>query len=203
MDVFQAIRERRSIRGLSVEQGPVKDDDLAQILEAARLAPSDCNSQPWHFFVIRNRDLVQTLSAKVDRRVDERIAAGDAGEAKKWENYRRFFTHFGSAPVLIAISYQPTTVDGYPVHFSQQVPYNPNLQSIGAAVQNMVLAAQALGYSTCWMTGPVDSCRDELQDLIGTPPGYVLSCFLSVGVPTRNPSPRPRKALAEIVTYID
>ncbi|RLF04792.1 MAG: nitroreductase, partial [Thermoprotei archaeon] len=60
MEVLEVIRKRRSIRAYKPE--PIKEEDLRKILEAARLAPSARNLQPWYFIVVRDPELKRRLA---------------------------------------------------------------------------------------------------------------------------------------------
>ena len=60
MDTFECIRKRRDIRSYIKEDVP--DDTIKKIIEAGRLAPSAMNRQPWHFIVIKNKDMLEELS---------------------------------------------------------------------------------------------------------------------------------------------
>ena len=76
-------------------------------------------------------------------------------------------------------------------------------QGIGAAVENFMLAATAMGYGTCYMTGPVHAKR-EIEELIGfEKPGYSLMSMISLGVPAdETPAQPKRKPVEEVVTFI-
>ena len=78
------------------------------------------------------------------------------------------------------------------------------VQGIGAAVENFLLAATAMGYGTCYMTGPAHSKR-EIEELIDfNKEGYELMSMISLGVPEdETPKAPPRKPLDEVVTFID
>ncbi|MGQ9733249.1 MAG: nitroreductase family protein [Candidatus Zipacnadales bacterium] len=65
------------------------------------------------------------------------------------------------------------------------------------ALQNMILAATALGYGTCWI-GAFD--EDEVRRVLGIPPELSVLCLTPVGVPDERPDPRPRKPMGEIVS---
>ena len=94
MDLFDAIQTRRSIRKFHPD--PVPDSDLRQILEAARLAPSSVNQQPWRFIVIRDRECIKGMAKAVNDRYDERDVAEPEEESRLTErNMRIFSTHFG------------------------------------------------------------------------------------------------------------
>jgi len=64
MNVIEAIKSRRSIRKFKSE--PIPDKDLEQILEAARLAPSAGNKQPWKFIIVKNKDIKMRLAEKAN-----------------------------------------------------------------------------------------------------------------------------------------
>ena len=76
-------------------------------------------------------------------------------------------------------------------------------QGIGAAVENFLLSATAMGYGTCYMTGPAHA-KARLEEIIGfEKPGYTLMAIISLGIPADNtPAQPPRRPLEEVVTFI-
>jgi nitroreductase len=121
MDLFEAIEKRRSIRKYVSE--PVKSGDLKQILEAARLAPSGGNRQPWSFIVVKEPETKKALS----------IASND----QKW---------ISDADVVVVALGDPAVYSS-PLSLTG----NRHKQDTMIAVEHMVLAATALGYGTCWI----------------------------------------------------
>ena len=81
---------------------------------------------------------------------------------------------------------------------------NSAAQGIGAAVENILLAATEMGYGTCYMTGPTHA-KKEIEELIGfEKEGYELMSMISLGVAEDDtPKQPPRKPLEEVVTFID
>ncbi len=77
-------------------------------------------------------------------------------------------------------------------------------QGIGAAVENILLAATEMGYGTCYMTGPTHA-KSEIESLINfNKEGYELMSMVALGVPEENtPKQPPRKPLEEVITFID
>ena len=69
MDVMEAIHSRRSIRRFL--STPIEHEDLLRILDAARMAPSGGNLQPWHFIVVENREIINRLLNVLKRKIDE------------------------------------------------------------------------------------------------------------------------------------
>jgi len=123
MDVFEAIKGRRSVRAFTDE--PVSDEEIMKMIDAARYAPSAGNIQPWEFIVIRNRDVKRGLS-----------------EAALEQ------TFIEEAPVVIVVcANQPRSSRGYGSRGASLYC----LQDTAAATQNMLLAAHAMGLATCWV----------------------------------------------------
>ncbi len=74
------------------------------------------------------------------------------------------------------------------------------VQDYSAAIENMLLAAEALGYSSCWYEGHItdeDRIGDKMAKILGVPEGYELVCLLPVGIAAEKPGPRKKKGFAE------
>ena len=149
MDVYEAIRTRTSVRGY--RSAPVEDEKLRRILEAARLAPSGKNGQPWTFIVIK------------EAAIRERLVDACKGQ-----------TFLAEAPVVIAacgkeeLAYQK--MGGY---------WNSLPVDIGISLEHLMLAAAAEGLGTCWIGAFIEEkVRAVLQVPEGvkivalTPVGY-------------------------------
>jgi len=123
LDVFEAIRKRRSIRAFTSED--VSEEEIEKLIDAARYAPSAGNIQPWEFIVIRDFDIKRKLS----------MAALDQ-------------TFIEKAPVVIVVcANEVLSGRGYGSRGSTLYC----LQGTAAAIQNMLLTACALGLGTCWV----------------------------------------------------
>jgi len=121
MDLFEVIEKRRSIR--SYKPTPIPNEHLKKILEAARLAPSGKNLQPWRFIIVRNPEKKRMLAEAAMNQMF--IAEADV--------------------VIVALS-DPTIYSSTGTR--RRIPY---LQDPMIAIEHMVLAATALGYGTCWI----------------------------------------------------
>ncbi len=81
---------------------------------------------------------------------------------------------------------------------------SPGIQNIGAAMQNLQLAAASMGYGGCWMTGCNYAAR-QIEDIVGfEKEGYYLACMTPIGVPesATHTSP-PRNPIEDVMTIID
>ncbi|HUJ19537.1 MAG TPA: nitroreductase family protein, partial [Nitrospirota bacterium] len=191
---------------------PVPDADIRKIIEAGTRAPNANNTQPWSFIVIRDRRLLGRMAAAVRGMIDAMIPfAEDERQAQRLAAYKgNYYTFFENAPVVIAVfleSYDAGTDKllarmGHDPEAVRRLRPLPGLQSVAAAVQNMLLAIHALGYGSCWMTGPLVA-QEAFEKLLGFGKEKSIAALLPVGVPDEHPAARTtRKPLEEIVTGI-
>lgn len=205
MDLFDAIRGRTSIRRF--KQAPVPDEDILKILDAGRLAPSANNTQPWSFLVIRDKAVLVGMAEAVRRQIDRMIPyAEDEKQAKRLAAYKgTYYTFFETSPAVIAVfmeGYDAGTNKllgrmGYTTEDILRLRPNPGLQSVAAAIEHMLLAAHALGYGSCWMTGPLIA-QEAFEKLLGYGKDRFIAALLPVGVPDERPQARPRRPLEEL-----
>ena len=178
MPVLEAIRDRRSIRKYKADK--IKDEDILQIIEAARLAPSGSNTQPWKFIVIK------------DEATKKKIAEAD--HKQKW---------MLTAPVFIVcvsdIRTRMEDVDSE--NFLEDSP-QPELKLVirdaAIAISYMLLEAQHLKLGTCW-TGWYEQA--EMRKILELPEYLYVSGVITLGYADEKPVMRPRKSLDEIVCY--
>ena len=136
MDVFTAISGRRSCRKFHPEA--VSDADIEKILEAGNWAPSPANQQPWEFVVITNRGIKERIFSESE------ICKKKLFERSGWKWLEKFPIDFvKEAPVIIAVVGDPKK-SGADL-FLDEGAGRGYLEGCSAAVQNMMLAAHALG----------------------------------------------------------
>jgi len=198
MDFFEVVSKRRSVRRYTDE--PVPEEHLRLMLDAARLAPSATNEQPWRFVVVRNRDLKQAMHDMVQAMLEAHIEAAESEERREHLRSMRFYaTHFVRAPVVIAVLAHP-----WPgARPAPRQVFDPGLQSVAAAINQFVLAATALGYASCWSTSPVDFAGAELGALLGVTAPWYLVAVVSLGKAEHVPAAVQRKSLEEIAQFVD
>lgn len=206
MDVFEAIKKRRSIRSFTDE--PVVEEDIKKIIEAATWAPSGSNSQPWEFLIIRDEVKKKELAKVVQKEIGKIIKEEIKNDRDKHllRSYGKYFTFFYKAPVVIVVYGQ-----GKQSGFSEVVnKYRSKekivkstsfIQSMAASIENMILAAEALGYGTCWMTGPLIA-ENELKKVVDIDAQKSLVAIIPLGKANVIPEPPERKNKKNIVKYI-
>src|SRR3990172_4748594 len=189
MDLFDAIQGRKSIRRF--KQTPVPDEDIKKILDAGRLAPSANNTQPWSFVVIKDRKMLRKMADAARAMVDRMVPhAKDEKQAQRLAAYKsNYYVFFENAPMVIAVfmeAYDAGTDRilakmGYSAEEIRRLRPLPGLQSVSAAVQNMLLAIHALGYGSCWMTGPLVA-QEAFGKLLGYGKDKYIAALLPIGV---------------------
>lgn len=186
--VERVIKTRRSHR-MYLEK-PVEREKLEKIIELAMWAPSAMNRQQW-FFVIVSGERLKKLIDIVQKGYDHilpRLQRFFAETPKVIEQTKRFFKNLGNAPAAVFAYYTPTGDD-----------YS-DVQSVAAAIQNMLLAAHSLGLGTCWMTGPVH-VEDEINKALEVE-GKKLVAVITVGYPAKEPPVPPRRDVDKKVVWL-
>jgi nitroreductase len=209
MDLFDAIQGRKSIRRF--KDTPVPDEDIKKILHAGRLAPSANNTQPWSFLVIKDREVLKNMAAATREMIDRMIPFAESEkQAQRLAAYKStYYTFFERAPVVIAVcmeGYDAGTDQllarmGYAPEDIKRLRPLPGLQSVSAAIEHMLLAVHALGYGSCWMTGPLVA-QDAFGKLLGYGKEKSIAALLPVGLPDEDPPARSRKPLDEIMKLV-
>jgi nitroreductase len=189
MDLFTAIKERRSCRSFLPD--PVSDETIEKILEAGVWAPSPANNQPWEFIVISNQDIkkkIHAVSVACKKRLFEK-------SGWKWlDRYQLGFVI--EAPVIIAVVADPKKTGADMFLEGGGLAYQ---HGCAAAVQNMLLAAHALGLGTLWFT-LFD--KDALRTLLGIEAAKEPLALICLGKPGAGPIQTPRTGVKEITRFL-
>jgi len=187
VELFEAIKSRRSIRRYTSD--PVDDKKVEAILEAGRWAPSWANTQCWRFIVIRDPEIkakVADTLAKI--KLPDKVMENPATAAIK------------TVPVVIVVCAEIGKSGSKPGPGGGGGEYITDkgdwfMFDTALAVQNMVLAAHALGLGTV-IIGAFDAVQAE--KVLGVPEGYRVVILFPVGVPDQEGKAPPRKELSEI-----
>lgn len=192
MQILDAIAQRRSIRRF--KDTPVPEADIRAILHAATLAPSGKNKQPWRFVVVEG-DAQRTEMVRVMREgIADYGAQGIGPGSSEWTA-----NIMERAPVTIFIIDEAKTNDEQAMPFSDFLGNVVDIQSIGAAIQNMLLAALDRGLGTLWICD-VFYAYEGLCRWLGET--HVMVAAVSVGYPDEQPGPHPRKSVDEVTRWV-
>ncbi len=175
--ILNCIEKRRSIRKYTNEK--VSKDQIERILEAAIMAPSGNNSQPWKFLVITDDS--------------KRGEISEVAHRQKWMT---------SAPVFIV-----GIADMKVRHPDEFIPVDEdsseeNLKKIirdtSIALEHVALQAVEEGLSTCWIAW---YRQNEMRKVLNIPDDKYIVSILILGYSSENPNPRPRKKIEDLVLW--
>ncbi len=180
MDVFEAIKTRRSVRNYKPDT--VDDETLTRVFEAARNAPSWKNCQCWRFIAVKNPD--------TKAKVADCLIGGQSFENPGKKAILQ-------APVLV-VSCAETGKSGMNAGEYATDKGDWFMYDIALAMQNFSLAAHALGLGTVHL-GLFDA--GKVAGILGVPEGFRVVSMTPLGYPAETPKAVPRKELPEIVFH--
>jgi F420 biosynthesis protein FbiB-like protein len=192
------LRSRRSVR--QFKPTAVERARLERILDAARLAPSAHNRQPWRFVVLEDGHLRARLAEAMAARLRaDRLADGATAEQVEADatRSRRRLTQ---APCAILVCLTMEAMDRYPDDRRNQAERMMAVQSVAMAGENLLLAAKAEGLDACWMCGPLFAGQEARQAL-GLPEEWEPQGLVVLGEAAETPEPRGRKSLEEVTLW--
>ncbi|OQX06172.1 MAG: hypothetical protein BWK80_51165 [Desulfobacteraceae bacterium IS3] len=171
--IDQIIQQRRSVRAF--DSTPVNKEEITAILEAARLAPSACNSQTWRFVVVTDREVIKKICHEAMRPIIP----------NKW---------LEQAPVVIVGCSQLDIIANRLGSGITGIEYYQI--DLGIAMEHIVLKATELGLGTCWIGWFKE---DKIREILDIPKKVRVLALLAVGYAKDEPAQkRSRKALEKI-----
>lgn len=183
MELKEVIKYRRSIRKFSDRK--IDRADLLVILEAARLAPSAQNSQPWHFIVVQDEKMIREIANCVP------------------VGFVRINSWMEKAAAIIVCCSKPKV---FAHRLARIFVRDLHLIDLAITIENMVLMATDLGIGSCWVGW---FSEKKVKKLLRIPDGYDVGMLLPLGYPENESNemglggvpPRARKHLEKIVSY--
>jgi F420 biosynthesis protein FbiB-like protein len=191
------LRGRRSIR--SYEDRPVPAALVDRVMDAARHAPSPHHSVPWRFAVLTRAGSKERLAAAMGAQWRADLARDRLPVEEIEREVAKSHRRLTRAPVVVVGSLYLEPLDEYPDPARQQAETYMAAHSLGAALQNIMLAAHANGLASCWMCAPV-FCPEVVRDALGLPAEQIPHALLTIGYAAKPPPARERPPLDEIVT---
>jgi nitroreductase len=185
MNVLEAIAQRRSIKKFS--DRAVSRAEIERMLDAAAVAPNHRMTQPWRFFVL-GPEARRAYGAALGDRKARRMTDADAGRMVR----DKVAGEHAALPAMIAVA---MTEDENPEIRTE------DYAAVMMAVQNINLAALALGLGTHIKTGAVMD-DPAAKAAAGVPDELRIVAIINVGEPAEAPSPRERKPAADLTTWL-
>ena len=198
MDIFEAMYTQRQITRFRTD--PVPLEDIRKIIEAATKAPSGGNTQPWHFIAITDPELISKIGGIYGEVwLGARGAEPQPGETPAYRAARYLANHFHEVPAMILVCADHSRGSG---------GYTPGADlvrdrygsSIWLAVQNLFLAARALGLGTRLTTAHIRR-EAEIKALLDIPEYVETVALVPLGYPRGRFGPTDRIPAPEVSSF--
>lgn len=183
------LEARRSIRAFTSD--PVDRRVLDALVEAACIAPAPHHSRPWRFVVVDTADGKERLSLGMGEKWRRDLAGDGVDAARIDELVETSHAKLIGAPALVVGCLTWDGLDRYPDEKRQRAEWGMALLSLGAAVENLMLAAAARELASCWVAAPI-FCPEEARDALALPTEWLPHAMVMVGVPDPTYVGRPR-----------
>jgi nitroreductase len=185
MKITEAIHQRRSIKEFTDRQ--IEREEIERLLEAAVQAPNHRMTQPWRFYVLgpeARRGYGRALGARKARRVEDPEAAREV--------LRKVEEKHASLPAMLAVS---VVLDENPE--IREEDYAATFM----AIENLALAAHAVGLGTHLKTGAVMD-DPHSREAVGVPEGERIVAIVELGEPAGMPGAKSRRPASELTTWV-
>lgn len=195
MDTFDAISKRRSIRKFKPD--PIPPELITRCLEAARLAPSGTNCQPWKFLVVRDGGKRrQIMEAAYGQPMFGQAPAVVVllGDTKAYRRRFRTGQELVETGALAREDVEKTAAAYKEIKQSEDDTTAIRMNCMLAG-QNLVLEAAGQGLGSCWV---MLFKKDRISEVFGLPKHLFTIALIPLGYPDQEPPPRPRYSLGEV-----
>lgn len=187
--ILGALHNRRSIG--KVKPDAVPRELVERVVEAATWAPNHHLTRPWRFVVVTGAARERLGAVMADAL---RTRLGDAGDERTAAMLAKERQKPLRAPVLVAVAVVPSP--------DPKVVEVEEVAAVAAGVQNMLLAAEALGLGAMWRTG--DPAYDpSVKRFLGLPENAHLLAFVYLGYPEVTPRPEREGGAGAYTTWLD
>jgi len=198
MDIEEAVKTRKSIR--KFKQEDLDLNQVKKIIEISINSPSGGNAQNWFTYIIKNKGILNTMRAEVER-IYKKITGKDAPGV---------YAFFNEAPVVLAVVQKPYVGSLDSIlekadkdrNYDRKFIVNPGLQGVSSFITHILLIAHNEGLGACWMTGPLIA-KPEIESILGIKKPDNLVALIPIGKPVERQSKSPRMDTEKVIKIIE
>ena len=206
MEFIEVVEGRRSIRHFLKDEIP--EDDIRKIVTIGTFAPNAGNRQDWRCLALTNESKKNEMKKFVQDKLESLARQAEKENPQQYRN-RLGSILFADAPIVLVFLTKPyrSSVDellqgsGYSEAEIDCLRMRPDIQTISAMIQNILLAAHMMGYGTCWMVAP-NTARRDIEKLLDIRPPWSMAAFAALGRPAKAPGRRKLKPLDDVLEFI-
>jgi F420 biosynthesis protein FbiB-like protein len=194
----ELVETRRSIRKFTGQ--PVPRAALQRLLEAACMAPSAHNRQPWRFVVLQDYDLRQQLISEMSEPFRADLAKDGMPQDEIERAVERGRDRMLGAAAVVLLFLTMAGMDSHVDSVRQAAEHTMAVQSVSLAAGQLLLAAHAAGLGACWVCSPLFT-PTIVRRVLGLPASWEAQGMIALGYPDEEGRDRGRKALREVVLW--
>ena len=196
MNAYEAITGRRSLRQLSTV--PVAKPLVQKLLYAAVLAPAPHHTKPWRFVHLETPGSRKRLAEAMGAAWRADLESDRVSESRIELVLARSERQIVSAPALVLACIVAEGLRSWPDQRRRRAEYRMAIQSIGCALENIMVAAQGEGLASYWISAPL-FCPDAVREALDLPAEYEAQALVSIGYPAGDARPRAEPDLATLI----
>jgi F420 biosynthesis protein FbiB-like protein len=200
LDLASIIKGRRSVR--RYHDRPVARELIERVLEAARWAPSPHGRQPWRFVVLTRPEPKQRLADAMGDEWRRQLALDGQDAATIELRRRKSHERILRAPAIVIPCLYMADMDVYTDADRNAAEEIMAIQSLGCAIQNMLLTAYQLGLDGGWMCAPL-FCPAVVGAALDLDPALKPHALITLGYAAADPVRRDRLPLEKLVVSFD
>ena len=188
------LKKRRSIRRYTHQLVPL--ELVKELLQAAAYAPSAHNAQPWRFLVLIGQEQKDALAKAMAEVWLSELESNHIPTSSCWSTAKASAERFTAAPALILACLTMEDMDVYSDEERQKNERDLAVQSLGAAIQNILLEAHVQGLGACWYCAPI-FCKSAVRGVLKIPEKVEPQALIAIGYPAETPKMPPRNAVED------
>jgi coenzyme F420-0:L-glutamate ligase / coenzyme F420-1:gamma-L-glutamate ligase len=192
------VQQRRSIRQFRSESVP--RTVIANVLRTAMWAPSPHNVQPWRFTVLADDADKSRLADAMAARLENDLRRDKLPEALIARQTARSRWRLTTAPTVVVCCLVRDGLVDYADERRSRFEWEMAVQSMGAVLQTLFLAAAAHEVGTCWMAAPM-YCPEDVRSAVALPDDYMPQALVLMGYPAAPGKVRARRPFEEVVDF--
>lgn len=199
METLTAIASRQGV--LRFRADPVEAEKLEAVLQAAAAAPSPANLQGWAFVIVTDPEHTRQIAHYLVEVQERRVFGELLGMPEEYTaRLMGLYEEFDRAPCFVFVCLEPKVQFALPEH--EAVLRQWHLVSLGAAMQNLMVAATALGLGTRWFGGfNLENHGNELSKMLGIPERVEIIAATPLGYHDEPPKARPPQELVHVAGF--
>ncbi len=206
-ELHELMASRRSVRRFRPE--PPSRELIERLIQSAVTAPSASNKQPWRFVVVTRRTTIDALAAAVQTAVDRIALAIEPEFEASFRAYGDYFRRFDAAPIVVVPLFRAmatlSNLTGTRLGEDDRrriaaMERDSGLIGTSLALQNLLLAAHAMGIAASAMTGPLVAA-DDLRSALNLPASWHIAAIVPIGFADEAPAATSRKPGAQVTLW--